>query len=116
MNVSSLEARSIGRCLSRSADMPMTCFCQEADVASQDIALYIFQEVSLLWGGMTSPLLQLRNTMGSTWRTLTSHNETPNDTIMSPGSAMLGSCSMLERKQFMVSKNLFLPSAKSRSS
>jgi len=47
MNVSSLEARSIGRCLSRSADMPMTCFCQEAAVASQVIALYILGKLAL---------------------------------------------------------------------
>jgi len=47
MNVSSLEAWSIGRWLSRSADMPMTCFCQETAAASYETALYTLRKSAM---------------------------------------------------------------------
>jgi hypothetical protein len=60
MNVSSFDARLIGRWPSRRADMPMTCLCQETVVASQLIALYIFKKSALsdtawLWDEQPNP-------------------------------------------------------------
>ena len=92
----------------------MTCFCQEAVVASYETALYTFEKSATVWRQSeksTPPTAEYHS-----WMVLTSHCETPMDTIISPGSAILGSRSTLDRKHFMVSRNLFLPSANNRSS